>query len=274
MGAGVRTMARLLGCLFLAGGWLLPGQAEARCSPEVVQRHSGARLVAFTAGGKKKAQPFSIQWFGHSAFQVTSPGGTRIFTDPFGHGIGLPIPQVNPHAVTIGREHPHHNSVWVLQGSPLVIRGLRDEGMEWAEVRRTVGDVLIYNVPVTQRTFEVRTKGSAFVFEAGGLCIAHLGDVAEPFTPSQLRRLGKVHVAMIPIGGTFTVDGKGALEIVRQLQPHIAIPMHYWDDDERLRRFLAGSREVRRVEQGPLVVSRENLPKPTVVVVMGRKGVE
>ncbi|MBI3026146.1 MAG: hypothetical protein HYY66_10830 [Candidatus Tectomicrobia bacterium] len=61
---------------------------------------------------------------------------------------------------------------------------------------------------------------------------------------------------------------------MRQLQPHIAIPMHYWDDDERLRRFLAGSREVRRVEQGPLVVSRENLPRPTVVVVMGRKGVE
>ncbi|MBI2177561.1 MAG: MBL fold metallo-hydrolase [Candidatus Tectomicrobia bacterium] len=156
----MRTMARLLGCLFLAGGWLLPGQAEARCAPEVVRRDHGARLVAFTAGGEKKARSFSIQWFGHSAFQVTSPGGTRIFTDPFGHGIGLPIPQVNPHAVTIGREHPHHNSVWVLQGSPLVIRGLRDEGMEWAEVRRTVGDVLIYNVPVTQRTFEVRTKGS------------------------------------------------------------------------------------------------------------------
>ena len=270
----MRTMARLLGCLLLAGGWLLPGQAEARCSPEVVQENSGIRLAAFTAGGKKKAKFFTIQWFGHSAFQVISPGGTRIFTDPFGAGIGLPLPAAKPHAVTIGREHPHHNSVWVLQGNPQVIRGLREEGMEWAEVRRTVGDVLIYNVPVTQRTFDVRTKGSAFVFEAGGLCIAHLGDVAEPFTASQLRRLGKVHVAMIPVGGTFTVDGKGALEIVRQLQPHIAIPMHYWDDGERLGRFLAGFREVRRAEQGELIVSRENLPRPTVVVVMGRKGVE
>lgn len=267
-----RWGARLLACLLAAGGWA--PLAAARCSPEVVLREPGPRLAAFAAGAKREARSFSVQWFGHSAFEVVSPGGTRIFTDPFGPGIGLPIPRLRPHAVTIGREHPHHNSAWTLQGNPLVLRGLRDEGMEWAEVRRTVGDVLIYNVPVTQRTFEVRTKGSAFVFEAGGLCIAHLGDVAEPFTPSQMRRLGKVHVAMIPVGGTFTVDGEGALEIVRQLRPHIAIPMHYWDDDERLERFLKGARQVRRLDRGPLVVNRENLPRPTVVVVMGRKGVE
>jgi L-ascorbate metabolism protein UlaG (beta-lactamase superfamily) len=239
----------------------------------VVRRDSGARLAAFTAGNRE-TRPFVFRWYGHSAFQIISPGGTRIFTDPFGPGIGLPVPQVRPHAVTIGREHPHHNSAWTLGGRPVVLRGLRDEGMEWAEVRRTVGDVLIYNVPVTQRTFEVRTKGSAFVFEAGGLCIAHLGDVAEPFTPSQLRRLGKVHVAMIPVGGTFTVDGEGALEIVRQLQPNIAIPMHYWDDDERLNRFLAGAREVRRIEGGELTVRRKDLPRATVVVVLGRRQVE
>ena len=140
----MRRTVRLLACLLLAGGWVLPGRAEARCSPEVVHRDPGPRLAAFAAGSQeKKAKFFTIQWFGHSAFQVISPGGTRIFTDPFGAGIGLPLPAAKPHAVTIGREHPHHNSVWVLQGNPQVIRGLREEGMEWAEVRRTVGDVLI-----------------------------------------------------------------------------------------------------------------------------------
>ena len=268
-------LARPLLCLLaLAAAWTWPGRAEGRCNPEVVRGGRGVRLVSLLAAERKKPRPLAVEWYGHSAFQIISPGDTRIFTDPFGPGLGLPIPPARPHAVTIGREHPHHNSAWTLQGKPQVIRGLREDGMEWAEVRKTVGDVLIYNIPVTQRTFEVRTKGSAFVFEMGGLCVAHLGDVAEPFTSSQLRRLGKVHVAMVPIGGTFTVDGKGALEIVRQLRPNIAIPMHYWDDEERLNRFLSGARDVRRMEEGELFVTAEKLPRPTRVVVIGRKRIE
>lgn len=122
---------------------------------------------------------------------------------------------------------------------------------------------------MTQRTYDMETKGSAFVFQMGPLCIAHLGDVAEALTPSQIRRLGKVHVALVPIGGTFTVDPEGAFRIVEALRPHIAIPMHYWDDEDRLRRFLRGARRVRRHGGGPFYVSRKTLPRPTLFVVLG-----
>jgi len=264
-----RLPETLLGLALLAAAFLLPSAAEARCDPELVRRPGGALLRRVADAGREAAPRISIEWFGHSAFHLVSPGGTRLLTDPFGPELGLPVPEVSPHAITVGREHPHHNSVWVARGAPLVLRGLGEGGMAWAEVRKTVGDVLVYNVPVTQRTFEVSTKGSAFVFEMGGLCIAHLGDVAEALTPSQLRRLGKVHVAMIPIGGTFTVGPEEAVGIVRQVQPNIAIPMHYWDDEDRLQRFLRGvGHQVRRVGRGPFFVSRENLPRPTLVVVL------
>lgn len=206
-------------------------------------------------------------------FRFLSPGGTRIIADPFGPEMGLRVPAVRPHAVTIGREHPHHNSAGIAAGNPLVLRGLGGEGEEWAKVRRTVGDVFIYNVPVTQRTYGVRTKGSAFVYEIGGLCIAHLGDAAEPLTPSQLRRLGKIHVVMVPIGGTFTAGPEGARKIVDQIRPHIAIPMHYWDDESLLRRFLRGARRVKKLERGPLYVTKRNLPPPMLIVVMSHKGI-
>jgi L-ascorbate metabolism protein UlaG (beta-lactamase superfamily) len=183
--------------------------------------------------------------------------------------MGFRVPAVRPHAVTIGREHPHHNSAGIAAGNPLVLRGLGGDGEEWAKVRETVGDVLIYNVPVTQRTYERRTKGSAFVYEAGGLCIAHLGDVAEALSPSQLRRLGKIHVVMVPIGGTFAVGPGEARKIVDQIRPNIAIPMHYWDDESLLRRFLRGARRVRKLDQGPLYVTKRKLPPPTLFVVMG-----
>jgi L-ascorbate metabolism protein UlaG (beta-lactamase superfamily) len=222
----------------------------------------------------KSAPParISIEWFGHSFFRLVSPGGIRIIADPFGPEMGMPVPAVRPDAVTVGREHPHHNSAGIAAGNPRVLRGLGGGGEEWVKVQETVGDVLIYNVPVTQRTYEMRTKGSAFVYEIGGLCIAHLGDVAEALTPSQLRRLGKIHVVMVPIGGTFAVGPDGARKLVEQIRPHIAIPMHYWDDESLLRRFLRGARRVKKLERGPLYVTKRKLPPPTLIVVMSRKG--
>ena len=32
---------------------------------------------------------------------------------------------------------------------------------------------------------------------------------------------------MIPIGGTYTIDGKQASEIIGEIEPKIIIPMHY-----------------------------------------------
>ena len=34
-------------------------------------------------------------------------------------------------------------------------------------------------------------------------------------------------ILLIPTGGFFTLDAAGALEVVRQLDPRIVIPMHY-----------------------------------------------
>ncbi len=248
---------------------IFPDAVHARCAPEMVNAPRAFRAVPV-----KSAPParVSVEWFGHSFFRLVSPGGTRIIADPFGPEMGFRVPAVRPHAVTIGREHPHHNSAGIAAGNPLVLRGLGGDGGEWAKVRKTVGDVLIYNVPVTQRTYERRTKGSAFVYEAGGLCVAHLGDVAEALTPSQLRRLGKIHVVMVPIGGTFAVGPDGARKIVEQIRPNIAIPMHYWDDESLLRRFLRGARRVKKLEQGPLYVTKRKLPPPTLFVVMGHQG--
>ena len=39
--------------------------------------------------------------------------------------------------------------------------------------------------------------------------------------------IGKVDVLLVPVGGSFTIDAAGALEVRRQLNPAITIPMHY-----------------------------------------------
>lgn len=123
-------------------GLIVPAAARARCGPDLV---SAPR--AFRAVPVKSAPParISIEWFGHSFFRLVSPGGTRVIADPFGPEMGLRLPAVRPHAVTVGREHPHHSLAGVAAGNPLVLRGLggggesgRKSGRRWGTFSYTM----------------------------------------------------------------------------------------------------------------------------------------
>ena len=208
----------------------------------------------------------TIEYFGHNFFQITSKRGTKIVTDPLAPGMH-PTPIVTPHAVTVGREHPNHNYVELARGKPIILRGLGSYGAEWNKISTTVGDVLIYSVPVYQQQFGNALKGAAFVFDLGALCIAHLGDLSHTLTPEQIKAFGKVDVAMIPIGGTFTMPPDTAREVLQQLKPKIAIPMHYREDMSLIGMFLTGFKN-RRLPGNTLAVSKDALPLPTEIIVM------
>ena len=127
-----------------------------------------------------------IEFFGHNFFQITSSKGTKIISDPVSPGF-YPTPTVAPHAVTVGREHPNHNYVEIAKNKPVILRGLTNYGAEWSKVSTTVGDVLIYSVPIYQQQFGNALKGAAFVFDLGTLCIAHLGDLSHKLTEEQIK---------------------------------------------------------------------------------------
>lgn len=211
-----------------------------------------------------------IQYFGHNFFQITTRKGTQIVTDPLAPGM-YPTPHVAPHVVTIGREHPNHNYVAIVQGRPIVMRGLAHYGAEWNHVSTTVRDIFIYNIPIYQNGAEGALKGAAFIFDLGTLCIAHLGDLSHKLTPEQLKQMGKVDVALVPIGGVFTMPAEAAREVLEQIQPKIAIPMHYRDNLALVRVFTQGL-NARYVRGDTLLVSKSSLPPSTEIVVLQPRG--
>lgn len=210
-----------------------------------------------------------IKWFGHSFFQLTSSGGTKIITDPFGP-MGFPMPEVWPHIVTVGREHGNHNNVGLAKGRPLILRGLKEGTDEWNEINLTFRDVLIYNVPIHQRGYpgNISLRGSAFVFEMDGLCILHSGDVSEPFNEDQLQLIGHIDILLQVIGGVFTAGPEGAKKIVEQLKPKIVIPMHYWYHTNVLERFIDGPYQVRSLNSNSINVSKDTLPQETEIIIL------
>jgi L-ascorbate metabolism protein UlaG (beta-lactamase superfamily) len=212
----------------------------------------------------------TIQYFGHNFFQITTAQGTTIVTDPLAPG-RYPTPNLTPHVVTVGREHPNHNYVQLAQGNPLILRGLAQFGAEWNRISTHVREVAISNVPVYQNGVSGALKGAAFVFDLGTLCVVHLGDLSHTLTPEQLHQIGRVDVVLIPIDGTYTMGPDTAREVVQQLTPKIAIPMHYRDNLSLVEAFVRGL-TTRRLNSDTLFVSKSLLPPSTEIIVLKPQG--
>jgi L-ascorbate metabolism protein UlaG (beta-lactamase superfamily) len=212
-----------------------------------------------------------IQYFGHSFFLITTRKGTRIVTDPLGPGM-YPTPSPVGDVVTVGKEHFNHNFVQLVQGKPLILRGLAHFGADWNRVSMSFRDVFVYNVPIHQYSDTLEgIKGSAFVFDLGTLCIAHLGDLSQKLSPEQIKEMGKVDVALTPIGGRRTMAPDLAREVLAQLKPKIVIPMHYRDNPYLIKEFTEGL-PAQIMNTDTLVVSKAGLPSSMEIRVLRPRG--
>ncbi len=213
----------------------------------------------------------TIQYFGHSFFLITTSKGTRIVTDPLGPG-WYPNPNVVGDVVTVGKEMYNHNAVEIVLGKPLILRGLTQYGADWNKISMSFKDIFIYNVPIHQNAEVMEgIKGSAFVFDLGTLCIAHLGDLSQKLTEQQIKAFGKVDVALTPIGGSRTMGPDLAREVLAQLKPKIAIPMHHRDNPYLVKQFSAGLR-TQILNGDTLAVSKDALPASLEIRVLQPRG--
>ena len=197
-----------------------------------------------------------LTWFGQSCFLLETAAGTRVVMDPLGKGLGLELPAgLRADLVTISHEHPDHNNVGLVVGKAHVVRGLTADKKGWARVDEKFRDVAVRTVGVYHDDKHGAERGldAVFVFEVGGLRIAHLGDLGHALNDEQLAAIGSVDVLLVPVGGTFTIDGRMATRVVDQLRPRLmVVPMHYKTDGVTIKDldpvgpFLEGKSNVRR----------------------------
>ncbi len=86
--------------------------------------------------------------------------------------------------------------------------------------------IFAYNTPEGHSTRKVHHKGECvgYLVTIDGKTIYHSGDT--DYIP-EMRVLGNVDIAFLPIGGTFTMDVQEAVEAMIAIRPRIAVPMHY-----------------------------------------------
>lgn len=153
-----------------------------------------------------------LTWFGQSCFKVES-GESTLIIDPYKDGMMGELSDVREtaDAVICSHEHPDHNArdTVTLTGKKCGIK---------------ITELAGYHDNLKGK---LRGPNTMFILEDGEVRVAHLGDIGCTPTTEQMEQLKGLDVVLVPVGGFFTIDGKQAAELVRELQPKLVIPMHY-----------------------------------------------
>lgn len=210
-----------------------------------------------------------IRYIDHASFAIVTSDGTVAVTDYTGY---LGTADVVPDVVTMNNAHSTH---WTAAPDPRIPHVLPGwgEAAAAADHRLDLGSMLVRNVTTDTRgrTGEAarRDGNSIFIFEAGGLCIGHLGHLHQIPSDEQYAAIGRLDVVMVPVDGGYTMQLQDMAGVVKRLRSSVVIPMH-WFSRSSLDRFLSEmAAEFTVVETGgaQIALSLHDLPSaPTVMV--------
>ena len=186
-----------------------------------------------------------IRYLGHSAFEL-SDGDTRILIDPFLTGnpkAAVSADELEPTVILLTHGHGDHygDTVDIAKraGAPVlaiveIADELEEEGVE--AVGFNMGGTVKHDwgwvrmVPAWHTSMTPKGTASVpagLVVSLGGKVVYHVGDTCL-FSDLQLvGRRDPLDVALVPIGGHFTMDRHDAVTACELIGARTVIPIHY-----------------------------------------------
>ena len=194
----------------------------------------------------------TIRWLGHAFVEFTTADGKVILFDPWTKDDGNPSCPIGTDEiekadlVLVSHDHFDHiasaaaicGKTGALLGGPVQsVKRLVDEGFKEDQVVNfgfgymVGGGVELDWVKVTSTpAFHSSDTACALgniVKTADGTTIYHAGDTSLFGDMELFGRLYPMDVAILPIGGVFTMDAYQASEAVKLIKPKMVLPIHY-----------------------------------------------
>jgi L-ascorbate metabolism protein UlaG (beta-lactamase superfamily) len=184
-----------------------------------------------------------LKWLGHSGFFIKN--SRAIYIDPYNIKEGMEKADI----IFITHSHYDHCSVAdigkIVQDGTKIIMTADCQSkitrfdvpikMEIAEPGQEfdIGDIKVSVIPSynSDKHFHpIDENWVGYLLKINNVIIYHAGDtdlIPEMQKLTGYKQSGKEFVALLPIGGRFTMNPEEAAEAAKLIKPTVAIPMHY-----------------------------------------------
>ncbi|MDP3986772.1 MAG: MBL fold metallo-hydrolase [Nanoarchaeota archaeon] len=190
-----------------------------------------------------KINDVELSWLGHSGFLIK--GKKTIYIDPYNIKEGMEKADI----ILITHSHHDHCSYpdlgKIVRGGTRIVASadcqskivkfnvpikieIMEPGMEL-----DLGEIKIYALPAYNIDKHFHPKEESwmgYVIRIGESVIYHSGDtdlIPEFQKLTGYKKPGKEFVALLPVGGRFTMSAEEAAEAAKIIKPTLAIPMHW-----------------------------------------------
>ncbi|MFX1469848.1 MAG: MBL fold metallo-hydrolase [Promethearchaeota archaeon] len=182
-----------------------------------------------------------IYWLGHAAFKLKTASGRIIYLDPY------QIKEGEEKADIIVSTHSHgdhfdSSSIKILMKDDTVLIGpesIASSLQKFNGKPLKLGDSFDYKdlsielVPaynIKKPNHPKRNKWAGIIVTAEDKSVYHAGDT-ERIPEMKDLASRNITVALMPCGGTYTMDFDEATDSIIDVKPRFAVPMHNWGKD-------------------------------------------
>ncbi len=175
-----------------------------------------------------------LQYLGHAAFHLTTPGRVRLVIDPFQNPSGRrnwfrkKFPALKVHIIAVTHDHFDHNASRAVGGVSTILKSR-------AGVK--VNDLDVKLIP-ERHSRALHRPGAGtdmpnhlVVVESHGVRLCHVGDNRADIAPEAIDAVGRVDVLTVPVDDSqHLLTYEEAERMVEMLDPRVVIPMHYFQE--------------------------------------------
>jgi L-ascorbate metabolism protein UlaG (beta-lactamase superfamily) len=211
---------------------ILFGAVFIGCKKENVESETVQRKEEQTR--KEAVMGVTIQWLGHASFRICYEDKV-IYIDPW----KLKEPVGDATLVLVSHSHYDHYSAEdiakvsgadskLIASADVVAKEKAGEAI-LPGLTVSLEGVRVMGVPAYNPDKQFHPKGNnwvGFVIEIGTKRIYYAGDTD---LTEEMKVLRNIDVALLPVGGTYTMNAKEAAEASSYILPKLAIPYHWGD---------------------------------------------
>ncbi|HEY8416130.1 MAG TPA: metal-dependent hydrolase [Thermaerobacter sp.] len=218
-----------------------------------------------------------LRWLGHASWELTTSGGRIILFDPWINGnpkAAVKIEDLKADYILITHDHFDHASdlpaVVEQTGATVILQpetaaryqkeGVPEDKCKPMNIGGSVElDGIVVTMTEAYHSSETGEPAGFIVTQEDGKRVYDAGDTGIHCNMATWAELYPLDVAILPIGGHFTMDPRQAAHALTFLKPKVAIPQHFGtfpllvpsaDDFVRFAREKAPGTEIKVLEPG------------------------